>query len=72
MTQHKKKIKMRYNEPKQTESPSEDHVSRIKDIINLKKRRLREIDEELLELNLANKITLSDDVIDTLREFEIV
>ena len=51
---------------------SEDHVSRIKDIINLKKRRLREIDEELLELNLANKITLSDDVIDTLREFEIV
>lgn len=51
---------------------SEDHVSRIKDIINLKKRRLREIDEELLELNLANKITLSDDVIDTLRDFEIV
>lgn len=51
---------------------SEDHDGRINDIINSKKRRLREIDEQLLELNLANKITLSDDVIDTLREFEII
>lgn len=51
---------------------SEDHAASIKDIVNLKKRRLREIDEELLELNLANKITLSDDVVDTLRDFEIV
>ena len=51
---------------------SEDHEGRISDIINSKKRRLREIDEQLLELNLANKITLSDDVIDTLRDFEII
>ena len=51
---------------------SEDHAQSIKDIVNSKKRRLREIDEALLELNLANKITLSDDVVDTLREFEII
>ena len=51
---------------------SEDHAQSIKDIVNSKKRRLREIDEALLEINLANKITLSDDVVDTLREFEII